>query len=252
MNNSPPALLHTGIVAHRRHVKPLYRFTYRLWMLSLDLDRVEQLGLRLFRSNGAGVVSLQSRDHGARDGGALRPWVEEHLRRAGLEAYAHSIRFLVIPRVFGYAFNPISLYFCYDAVGQLGAVLHQVKNTFGGQQPYVLPVESQSGPIQQACAKRMHVSPFFDMQGGYRFAFTRPEFAAGTGFTLSIRYGLPDLARMTATMRLRAAELTDLALLRQLVLMPMMPMKVMAAIHWEALKIWLGGGRFHKLPKEPA
>jgi len=224
-------------------------------MLSLDLDRSEELGLRLFRNNRAGIVSLQTRDHGKRDGTPLRPWVQQQLDRVGLGAFAKTIRFMVIPRVFGYAFNPISLYFCYDGSGCLGAVLHQVKNTFGDQQPYVLPVAQQPGLIRQTSAKRMHVSPFFDMQGGYRFAFSRPEFRSGGHFGLSIKYGTRDALRLTATMGLRAAELTDRALLQQLLLMPMMPVKVIVAIHWEALKIWLGGGRYHKAPphtQEPA
>jgi DUF1365 family protein len=251
----PAGLLHTGVVSHRRHVAPLYRFRYRIWMLSLDLDRLEALGLRLFRHNRSGVTSLQARDHGPRDGSALRPWVERQLARAGLSAFAESIRLMVIPRVLGYAFNPISLYFCYDAAGRLGAVLHQVKNTFGDQQPYCLPVAPELGLIRQASPKRMHVSPFFDMQGGYRFALTPPDLTPGGVFALSIRYGLPEAPRLTASMRLVAGELTDRTLLGQLLVMPMMPMKVIAAIHWEAMKIWLRGARYHKVPthtQEPA
>ncbi len=255
MNAPPAGLLHTGVVSHRRHVAPFYHFRYRIWMVSLDVDRVEQLGLRLFRQNRPGIVSLRERDHGARDGSPLRAWVERHLQRAELAAYSHTIRVMLIPRVLGYAFNPISLYFCYNESGELGAVLHQVKNTFGDQQPYVLPVAADALPIRQSCSKRMHVSPFFDMHGGYRFSFTRPQFVAGEGFALSIRYGTRDSLRLTAHMRLQARELTDRALLRQLLVMPFMPMKVIAAIHWEALKIWLRGARYHKVPlhsEEPA
>jgi DUF1365 family protein len=244
----PAGLLHTGVVWHRRHVSPLYRFNYRIWMLSLDLDRIDGLGLRLFRSDRAGVVSLHARDHGARDGSALRPWVEQHLQRSRLTEFGATIRFMMIPRVLGYGFNPIAFFFCYDAAGRLGAVLHQVKNTFGDQHPYLLPVESAAGVVRQDSPKRMHVSPFFDLHGGYRFAFTRPDFIAGGRFALSIRYGTQEAARMTATMRLQAQELTDGALLRQLLIMPMMPLKVTAAIHWQALKIWLGGARYHPAP----
>jgi DUF1365 family protein len=255
MSAPPAGLLHTGVVSHRRHVAPFTHFRYRIWMISLDLDRVEQLGLRLFRQNHAGIVSLQERDHGARDGSKLRVWVEQHLERAGLVDFSHTIRFMLIPRVLGYAFNPISLYFCYDEAGNLGAVLHQVKNTFGHQQPYVLPVAPDTQTVRQSCRKRMHVSPFFDMHGGYRFAFTRPHFKVGENFVLSIRYGTRDSLRLTAHMRLQARELTDRALLRQLLVMPFMPMKVIAAIHWEALKVWLRGARYHKVPlhsQEPA
>jgi DUF1365 family protein len=255
MNNPPPGLLHTGLVSHRRHVPPLYRFSYRIWMLSLDLDRIEGLGLRLFAHNRRGMISLHDRDHGPRDGSALRPWVQAQLHRAGLSGCGARIRFMMIPRVFGYAFNPIAFFFCHDESGRLGAVLHQVKNTFGDQHPYVLPVDLGARTIRQDSRKRMHVSPFFDMQGGYRFAFSRPDFAPGGVFALSIQYGTQEAARMTATMRLHAHELTDARLLRQLFAMPMMPLKVTAAIHWQALKIWLAGGRYHPAPthsEEPA
>ena len=251
---TPPALLFTGRVAHVRHVPPRVRFAYRLWMLGLDLDRLDAIGGRLFRHNAAGIVGLRDRDHGPRDGGALRPWVEQRLAEAGLSAFAARIHFLLIPRVLGYGFNPIAFYFCHDAAGRLGAVLHQVKNTFGGQHGYLMPVEPGATTRQRA-AKRMHVSPFFDLHGGYQFAFSAPDFSradGGTGFALSIRYGTPEARRLTATMRLRAQPLTDAALARQLAAMPLMPLKVIAAIHWQALLLWLRGARYHPAAPAPA
>jgi len=251
MIGEPPGLLHVGQVAHVRFQGFRHRFSYRLWMLSLDLDRVGQLGLKLFAHNRAGVVSLHERDHGGRDGGALRPWVEGQLAQAGLARFAADLRLLVIPRVLGFAFNPIALVFCRDGSGRLGAVLHQVKNTFGGQHAYVLPVDAKSGGIvRQVSEKHLHVSPFFDMAGGYRFAFTAPRFEPGARFAMSIRYGAEEKPRMTATMQLVARSLTDASLLRQLAVMPLMPVKIFAAIHWEALRLWLRGERFHRLPAE--
>lgn len=236
-------MLHSGKVSHVRHTPFVHRFCYRMWMLSLDLDRTEET--LLFRRNRAGLVSLHDADHGPRDGSALRPWVEAHLARVGLGDFAHRIRLMAIPRVLGYAFNPIAFYLCHDAEGRLGAVVHQVKNTFGDQTAYVLPVPDASGTVRQTSAKKMHVSPFFDMQGGYRFAFSDPS---GPEFRLSIRYGAQGVPRMTATMRLRAEALSDSALARLLLAMPLMPVKVFAAIHWEAIRLKLKGGRYHSLP----
>jgi DUF1365 family protein len=249
MIEEPPALLHAGRVMHRRHGPLQYRFAYRIWMLSVDLDRVDSLGLALFRHNRRGLVTLADRDHGARDGSALRPWVEGMLAAQNLSAYGAHIRFMMIPRVLGYAFNPIAFFFCRDAQGRLGAVLHQVKNTFGGQHGYLLPVSMDSGTvIRQSAPKRLHVSPFFDMQGGYRFAFHAPSFAPGGKFALSIRYGTATEPRMTATMNLQTRTLTDGSLLGQLASMPLMPLKVVAAIHWQALLMWLRGARYHPVP----
>jgi DUF1365 family protein len=236
-------LLHAGTTSHVRHTPFVHKFSYRMWMLSVDLDDIAES--RLFRRNRPGVVSLHDADHGPRDGSPLRPWVEAHLARLRLEAFAARIRFMVIPRVLGYAFNPIALFTCHDAAGTLGAVIHQVKNTFGDQTAYVLPVVTESATIRQATAKRMHVSPFFDLQGGYRFAFNDPS---ADDFRLTIRYGAEETPRMTAAMHLTARPMTDGALARLLLAMPLMPAKVFAAIHWEALRLKLKGAHYHPLP----
>jgi DUF1365 family protein len=258
MSDTPHAMLFTGRVAHVRHIPPVNKFSYRIWMLSVDLDRLDDIvaGSRLFRRRRFAAIALCEADHGPRDGGPLRPWVTQHLRAAGLAEAAARIHFLCIPRVLGFAFNPIAFYFCHDAEGRLRAVLHQVKNTFGGQHTYLLPVapsESQPGAmVRQRTAKRLHVSPFFDMQGGYRFSFVAPDFAAeATDFILAIRYGTPAERRLTASMRLHGARLTDGALLRVIAAMPLMPIKVVAAIHAQAVRLWWRGARFHRAPQPP-
>jgi hypothetical protein len=235
--------LHVGKVAHVRHTPFTHRFAYSMWMLSCDLDAPQQSWL--FRRNRPGIVSLHDADHGPRDGSALRPWAETLLARAGLGSYTARIRFMAIPRVFGYAFNPIAFYLCFDHRGKLGAIIHQVKNTFGDQTAYVLSITDPNSVIKQNTAKRMHVSPFFDMKGGYRFSFTNPD---SDDFRITIRYGAEDTPRMTATMRLKARPLTDATLLRLLLAMPLMPLKVFAAIHWEAIRLKLRGARYHPLP----
>jgi DUF1365 family protein len=240
----PAATIYAGRVAHVRHAPFVHRFDYRIWMLALDLDRIGDVTQgRMFTHNRFGLVSLFDRDHGARDGTALRLYVERALAAQNLQAFAARITFVTMPRLFGYAFNPISFYFCHDADGRLGAVLHQVKNTFGDQIGYLMPVACD-GLIRQSAPKRMHVSPFFDMRGGYRFALTPP----GETLTVSIQYGTQAQKRMTATMRLAARPFSVGALLRLLAEMPFATLKVIAAIHWQALKLFLRGAKFHKIP----
>ena len=258
MTAPPPALLHVGRVGHARHAAPQRAFDYRYWMLSVDLDRIaeaEQASL-LFRHNRRGLISLHDRDHGPRDGTPLRPWVAAQLQAGGLGEYAARIHFMVVPRVLGYAFNPIAFFFCHDSAGRLGAVLHQVKNTFGGQHGYLAPVAPMAehgSTVHQTAAKQMHVSPFFDLDGGYEFAFSVPDFAdPEAAFRLRIRYGAAGAPRMSAAMRLVARKLTDATLLRLLARMPFTPLRVMAAIHWQALQLWRGGARFHREPERPA
>ncbi len=239
--------LHVGDIAHVRHTPFRHRFRYRMWMASVDIDAPQES--RLFRFNRRGALSLHERDHGARDGSAFRPWVEAHLAQAGLSEFGHSVRFMAIPRMFGFAFNPIAFFLCHDAQGRLGAVIHQVKNTFGDQTEYVLAVPHANGTIHQSTGKRMHVSPFFDMKGGYKFAFSDP---LADQFRLMILYGAEDTPRMTAVMRLQKSALSDQALLKLLLAMPLMPFKVFAAIHWHALRLFLLGAKFHPAPPKNA
>ncbi|MDE2516425.1 MAG: DUF1365 domain-containing protein [Rhodospirillales bacterium] len=245
-------MLLSGRVAHVRHVAPRRHFSYRLWMLGLDIDRIEEVAAhsRIFRANRAALLGHRDRDHGARDGSALRPWVEAELGAAGLTEAAAQVHLVAIPRIAGYAFNPISFYFCHDRTGVLRAIIHEVKNTFGGQTAYVLAATPEAGgAIRQATAKRLHVSPFFDMDGGYRFAVRAPDFATGSGrLAIGIRYGTAQEARLTATMRLDASPYGDAAALALLARLPGMALKVTAAIHLQALRLWLGGARFHPLP----
>ncbi len=214
--------------------------------MSVDLDMIDDVAgaSRFFSHNRRGLISIQDKDHGFRDGRPLRVFVEDALARQNLSDFGSKIVFVTIPRLLGYAFNPISFYYCYDAQGRLGAVLHQVKNTFGGQIGYLLPVHGE-GLIRQETRKRMYVSPFFDMKGGYRFALTPPE----DKLSVSIQYGDAVAKRMTATMILNARPFTDASVLRLLAQMPLAPMKVMMAIHWQALKLFLRGAKFHSVPQ---
>lgn len=245
------ALLHRGVVTHRRHTAPRTRFAYRVWMASFDLDRIDEVARasRLFRHNRRGLVSLHDGDHGPRDGSPLRPFVERALAGAGLGRFGARIDFLVTPRIFGCAFNPIAFFFCHDGEGRLGAVLHQVKNTFGDQIVYLAPVADPGVPVRQEAAKRMHVSPFFDLRGGYRFRFRAPDFSRADGrFALALHYGTADEARLTATLRLTAERFADPALSRMLGAMPLSGLKVIAAIHFEAARLWWRGARLHREP----
>lgn len=253
MTRAPAALILSGRVLHARHVAPRLRFSYRIWMLALDLDRLGEVAAatRLFGHNRLAPAALHDRDHGPRDGTALRHWVAAQLAAAGLSAYAARITFVAIPRLFGFSFNPLASYFCHDAQGRLGAVLHQVKNTFGDQHCYLLPVASQ-GEMRHHASKNLHVSPFHDMQGSYRFTCHAPDFMAGSGMlSLAIAYRTQDEPRMSAVMRLRAAPLTSAGLARMLLAQPFSALNVVLAIHWQALKLWWGGARFHRAPPPP-
>jgi DUF1365 family protein len=235
----------TARTVHARLSPFRHRFAYRLWMLRSDIDGPPDGPL--FRSR---LLHISPRDHAARDGSPMRPWVEARLAEAGLADCAARVELVAMPRVLGYAFNPISLFLCRRADGTLGAVIYEVKNTFGDQHAYVArigPSVSGAGTATHAASKRMHVSPFFDMQGGYRFALGVED----DRFSLVIRYGTASEPRLVATLSGRYAPATTPALLGAMARVPFVTLKVITLIHWHALILWRRGARFHSKPENP-
>lgn len=237
-----PACLYLGEVMHHRLRPRRHRFLYRVAYLLLDLDRLGELDqrFRLFSINRPNLVSFQERDHGARDGSALRPWVESQLRSHDIEAAADRILLLCMPRWLGHVFNPISIYHCFDRQGALFAVVYEVKNTFGGQHAYVLPVDpgQRAGgrAIRQGCAKAMYVSPFMEMAARYRFRLGMP---GADRLSVVIAEDVGAEPTLVATLTGRRCALTERGLLLASLLRP--THKVIAAIHWEALRLWWKG-----------
>lgn len=239
-------------VMHRRHVAPLYRFGYRLFYVVLDLDRVPELhrALRLFSHNAFNLVTFDDRDHGHGRRGGLRAWVEQVLAADGIRLEGGRIRLLTLPRVLGFVFNPISVFYCEHRDGSLRAVIAEVRNTFGERHCYLLarggaPLSWRDEHVKN---KRFHVSPFLAVEGSYRFRLAPP----GESIRVHIRALRAGAPLLDATLAGERAPLTDRALLGQVLRMPWATLKVVAAIHWEALKLWLRGARVVTKPPPPA
>ncbi len=240
--------LYPGVVHHARLKPQAHRLRYRLFMMLFDLDELEGLDrrLRLFAYNRPGLLSFHDRDHGERTGAPLRPWVEAKLRAAGLDAGGGRIRLLCMPRVLNHAFNPLSVFFCEDRAGALKAIVYEVNNTFGERHAYVLRAEADAdGLIEQSCDKRFYVSPFMPMDLAYDFRIRSPGEAASTAIVVRD----PDGPMLTASFHGRREALTDAALLRQWLAHPLLSLKVLSGIHWEALFLWLKGARFYANPR---
>ncbi|MET0556258.1 MAG: DUF1365 domain-containing protein [Vicinamibacteria bacterium] len=220
-----------GTVTHQRLEGPERRFAYPLFMLLLDLDQLPSL--RLFGHERARALSFRDRDHlDASPARPLRAAVEAQLRRQGIEPPGGRILLLTLPRVFGYVFNPVSFYYCYDPLGRLVARIAEVNNTFGDRHVY-----AGTGDVWQD-KKVMHVSPFFSMAGRYVWDLPEPDGSRVDARVDLVREGRPLLrARLT----LKPEPLTDRALARALVRYPFLTLKVVAAIHFEALVLWWRG-----------
>lgn len=249
----PETCLYFGSVLHARLRPFRHRFAYGVFSMLVDLDELPDLARRsrVFALNRPGLFAFYDRDHGARDGNPVRDWVQAHLEKADLGDAGAKIYALCFPRVLGYVFNPLTVYFCYAADGRLAALLYEVKNTFGEQHGYLIavaPDRAPSAPVVQRAAKRFHVSPFIDMAQLYRFRVGVPE----DRLAVLIREDAADGELLVASQTGRRVAWTDRNLLRAFVRYPLLTLKVVGAIHWEALRLWLKGARYHARPAAPA
>lgn len=246
----PPVTIYSGHVLHRRDGRQRHSFRLSVFSLLLDLDRLAQADrrFRLFAHNAFAPIAFLDRDHGPRDGSPLRPWVEAQLAARGLEAFGAGLQILCFPRLFGYVFNPLSVYFCRDRDGRLGAILYEVKNTFGGQHVYLSPVPADGARrFSHDQEKRFHVSPFLGPTGRYRFRIQPPT----DRYALSIRFVDGEGNGLTAVHAAQRQPCSDAALLRLLLRFPLQSLRVIAGIHWQAWKLWRKGARFHRHPLDP-
>lgn len=242
----PAARLYFCEVMHRREYPLRYRFVYRVFSLLLDIDQLAPTarGLRWLSYNRPALCAFYDRDHGPRDSSPLRPWVEAQLSACAIDLAGGQIQLLCMPRLFGYVFNPLSIYYCRHRDGTLRAIICEVKNTFGEQSCYVLhhAGSAMPWPVRRAAAKNFHVSPFIGMQVDYQFRISEP----GEQLTLLIRAFQAGASLMTAAQTGKGMPLTDRALIQALIKLPLMTLKVITMIHWQALKLWFRGAPFYR------
>ena len=247
---SEASALYAGEVMHVRLKPRRHRLAYRLFSLLLDLDEIAGLDarLRLFSRSRFNVFSFHDRDYADPEAGPLKAQVERLLADAGLAPDGGAIRLLTLPRLFGYAFNPLSVYFCYRRDGSLIALLYEVNNTFGQRHSYLIPVGAgEVAPLRHKAEKRFYVSPFMDMGLTYSFRITPP----GQGLRIAILASDTEGPVLSAVQTATRRPLNDRQLLRVMLSYPLLTLKVIAGIHWEALWIWAKGIGLRPRPKAP-
>lgn len=234
--------IYVGTVAHRRFFPVRHRFRYGVYYLWLDLSELAALDrtVRGFGYNRAAPFAFHDRDHGPHDGSALRPWFEGYLRAQGIDLEGGPVRILTIPRVFGYAFNPISVWCGYGPGDDLRAVLYEVTNTFGQHHAYLGGVEGAD--VRHEFHKELFVSPFIDMDARYEFRLRGP----GARVSLTVRETLATGHVLDASLVAGRRPLDARGLWRVFSMHPMMGLKVIGGIHWEAWSLWRKGAPFRR------
>lgn len=242
----PETCLYHGEVVHRR-LNPLrHELRYRVFNIFADVDRLGEVArkLRFFSYNGLNIFALHDRNHGPGDGTTIstHAWKLVHAAEGGSEV--RRIFLFCYPSVLGYVFNPLSVYYGFDAENRLRLMIYEVNNTFGGRHSYVIPVGAD---FAQIAPKHFFVSPFNSVEGQYTMRFTVPDEKMALGVSLSVR-GAPVLNAYVSGIR---KPLSDAMLLRSFVSVPFLTLKVIGAIHLQALRLWWKGLKLNRRPAAP-
>lgn len=240
--------LYEGWVRHKRSSPVDHGFRYRMSLLYLDLSELDALpGGRLSPARRYSPLRFRREDHLGPPQQDLAESVREVISAAGQDPPGGAIRILTQPRYFGYVFNPVSFYFCYDSSQALQTVVAEVHNTpWRERHCYVLPASrrqhlADAPPLME---KQFHVSPFMPMAMQYRWRLSRP------GETLSL--GIENQERskrvFSAALRLQRRPLTTTNLVRALVRFPFQAQRVSLAIYWQAFLLWSKGCPYYPHP----
>ena len=231
--------IYSGFVTHERFKPKKHFFRYNTFSLLVDLNEIENIEkkIKFFSYNKLNILSFHNIDHGSRDGSSLTDWVKKVLKKSKINLKLGKIQLLCYPRFFGYVFNPLSIFYCYDKNLKLKAILYEVKNTFNEQHTYVFRCTSSSNLILHKCDKKFYVSPFIEMKTFYNFRLLTP----GKKLNILIRQNDSEGLLLIARQVGKRLDLTSKNLFFQFLKHPLMSVKVISAIHFEAFRLWIKG-----------
>ena len=231
--------IYSGFVTHQRFKPKKHFFSYKTFSLLIDLDEIKDLEKKIlfFSYNKFNILSFYNIDHGSRDGSSLVSWIKKTLKKSNISFSLGKIKLLSYPRFFGYVFNPLSIFYCYDKNRKLRAILYEVKNTFNEQHTYVFRSTPSSNLIFHKCNKKFYVSPFIAMKTFYNFRLSKPGKKINVLIKQRDSRGLLLVAHQTG----KRLDLTSKNLFLEFLLHPFMSIKVIVAIHFEAFRLWAKG-----------
>lgn len=231
----------TGETHHCRVRPRRHAFRYRMFWLYLDLDELGAIdrSVRWFGHNRRSLVSIIDSDYAGAERGTIREKVVGRLLREGVSEPIARVVLVTLPKVCGYAFNPVSFYLCYLPDGAMAALVAEVHNTFGEAHHYVLRPDDRdahrAGVARFRAAKAFYVSPFLDVSGEYEVRLS--EHADDFSLTITLRQGGQPV--FSASMSGRTARLTGARLATALCRLPLSTAAVMARIHWQAMQLYM-------------
>ena len=236
INNS---CIYVGNVIHKRFKPKKHFFKYSVFSLFLDLDEINELDEKIlfFSYNKFNILSFFDKDHGYRDGSSIKNWLIHVLQKKNISTINIKIKILCYPRIFGYVFNPLSIFFIYDADSNPIAILYEVKNTFGEQHTYVFKIDIKNKQILNNCKKKFYVSPFMDLESKYFFKVLIPNERLSVIIDQRDKEG----KLLFASQDGERVKLSSKNLLKSYLKHPLMTLKIISAIHYEALKLWIKG-----------
>ena len=231
--------IYSGTVIHKRFKPKLHSFTYKVFSLLIDLTELDKLdkNLKLFSYNKFNIISFYNKDHGPRDGSSLQNWVKDNLKKNNIDTKSIQIKLLCYPRIFGYVFNPLSVFYIYNKNKELISILYEVKNTFGEQHTYVFKIDKDNQLFGHSCKKKFHVSPFIEMDCLYYFKILKPTDKLSVVINQNDDCGKLLFASQDGLKN----ELNNKNLMISYISNPLMSFKIIGAIHFEAFKLWIKG-----------
>ena len=235
--------IYNGTVVHKRFKPKIHFFKYQVFSLLIDLSELKILDQKIsfFSYNNFNLISFFDKDHGDRDGSSLIEWVKKNLKENKIISENIKIKLLCYPRIFGYVFNPLSVFYVYDKNEELISILYEVKNTFGEQHTYIFKVENNN-LLQHNCEKKFHVSPFIEMDCNYFFRILKPT----EKISVIIDQYQSNEKILYASQDGIRRDFTSSELIRSYLKHPLMTFKIIIAIHFEAFKLWTKGIRYIK------
>ena len=236
--------IYIGNVIHKRFKPKIHFFKYKVFSILLDISEIDILdkSLKIFSYNKFNIVSFYDADHGPRDGTSIKEWVIKNLNDNRINTENIKIKLLCYPRIFGYVFNPLSVFFIYNKNSKLISILYEVKNTFGEQHTYVFKTKENENYIKHTCKKKFHVSPFIEMDCTYFFKILKPS----EKISVIIDQYDEEGKLLYASQDGDRIEFNNKNLVLSYLRHPLMTFKIIVAIHFEAFKLWTKGIKFVK------